>query len=503
LKARVRISLVAAGVRREHRWVLEDVTLELEPGQRWALIGENGAGKTHLLKLLAAELWPTPTGHERRDYRLGRGTLELHEAKPRLAYLGAEFQDKYVRYGWDPCIEDLIATGLHHTQILRSPVTPPQRRRVREWLARCGLTRHARRPLSTLSYGQRRLALLARALAAGPDWLFLDELYNGLDATARQRIDRLLATARRQGVSWMIAAHRGADIPQGTSHLLELRAGRLGPPRSLSRARLETLRRTAREPKHVPAVPVPGVAAAPGGSGALRARPLRGRAASWWVRLAHADVFVEGQRVLCGLDWTVHRGEHWAIVGANGAGKSTLLKVLYGDLAPALGGRLERAGHPPGTPIAQWKRRVGLVSPELQTDYLIDVSLIELVASGAHASIGLIEPPGPRERARSRRWLERLGLADCAERRPREVSYGQLRRALIARALHGGARLLLLDEPLTGLDPAQRASMKHLLERLMQVHVTLVMAVHHTEDLPRGITRVLRLAGRRGQPGTL
>jgi molybdate transport system ATP-binding protein len=73
------------------------------------------------------------------------------------------------------------------------------------------------------------------------------------------------------------------------------------------------------------------------------------------------------------------------------------------------------------------------------------------------------------------------------------LSYGQLRRALIARALAGRARLLLLDEPLTGLDPRQRALMKRLLERLMGVRTTVIIAGHHPEDLPRGIDRCLTL----------
>jgi ABC-type molybdenum transport system ATPase subunit/photorepair protein PhrA len=84
-----------------------------------------------------------------------------------------------------------------------------------------------------------------------------------------------------------------------------------------------------------------------------------------------------------------------------------------------------------------------------------------------------------------------------AKRRPRELSYGQLRRALFARALAGDARILLLDEPLTGLDPRQRAAMKRLLERLMTRSLTLVIAVHHREDLPRGMTHELNLHNHR------
>ena len=202
--------------------------------------------------------------------------------------------------------------------------------------------------------------------------------------------------------------------------------------------------------------------------------------------------------MLRNLNWELRKGEHWAVFGANGAGKTSFLKLLYGDLAPALGGSIERTGFPPGTPIAEWKRQVGYVSPELQTDYAVDVTVLDLVTSGRYASIGLAESPTADDRRAALRQLKFFRLRSFARRKPRELSYGQLRRALIARAMAGGARIVLLDEPLTGLDPRQRAVMKALLERLMRRQLTVIIAVHHAEDLPRGMTHGLRLR-RRGQ----
>ena len=217
------------------------------------------------------------------------------------------------------------------------------------------------------------------------------------------------------------------------------------------------------------------------------------------VKLTNVDLYVEYRPVLRAVDWQLRAGEHWAVFGANGAGKSSFLKLLYGDLSPALGGHIERDGLPRGAPIAAWKRQVGFVSPELQSDYSIDASLLDLVASGRYASIGLVDPPGAQDRRRALHWLRFFDLLDVVELRPRELSYGQLRRALFARALAGDPRLLLLDEPLTGLDPQQRAAMKRFLQRLMGLGVSLVMAVHHAEDLPKGITGALRLHKRRAE----
>jgi molybdate transport system ATP-binding protein len=479
MSARLAVSLRAAGVRRGDKWVLRGITWRLRPGERWALLGENGAGKTQLLKLLSGDIWPTPTRATTaaRTYRAGRHALELREAKPRIAYLGGERQDKYARYAWNLRVRDVVATGLHRTDLLLSPATRTEARQVTAMLHACGIHRLAAREFLSLSYGEKRLALLARAMVQQPDWLLLDELYNGLDGEYRRRIDSVLAAARAKGQSWVATAHRAMDVPPGTRSLLELSEGRIRRMKRLSAADLARLRELPSRPsrrRHKP----PATTAVAG--------PVL-------LRLSNVDLYVGYRAVLRAVNWQLRQGEHWSVFGANGAGKSSLLKLLYGDLSPALGGKIERVGFPAGTPIFEWKRHVGYVAPELQSLYATDVDVMELVASGRHSSIGLAARMTAADLKSARTWLAFFNLRNVAKRRARELSYGQLRRALIARAMAADPNLLLLDEPFTGLDPIQRAAIKRFLERLMRREVTIVAAVHHAEDLPRGMTRRLHL----------
>ncbi len=141
---------------------------------------------------------------------------------------------------------------------------------------------------------------------------------------------------------------------------------------------------------------------------------------------------------------------------------------------------------------------MGLVSPELQARYAATGCTVEqIVASGFHASIGLNEWPTAAELRRVRRELRAWGLADLATRQARELSYGQLRLALVARAFVRSRRLWLLDEPFDGLDAAARQRLRARLDAAVSRGATVVMATHHDEDVPAYVTRVLRL--RRGR----
>ena len=215
-----------------------------------------------------------------------------------------------------------------------------------------------------------------------------------------------------------------------------------------------------------------------------------------FITLANVSVHREGRRVLERLDWVVRDGEHWCVVGANGSGKSTLMALLYGDLAPAGGGQILRRTLRSGSPIEDWKVETGLVSAELQATYAATACTVdEIVVSGLHSSIGLNEPARAAELAVARRWIGRVGLRRLGRRKARELSYGQLRLALLARALVRPRRLILLDEPFDGLDRRATERAKRLLDTAAERGTQLIIATHHDADIPPYVSRRLVLRG--------
>lgn len=469
-------------LRRAGRSVLRGVDWRILPGQRWIVAGANGAGKTQLLKVVAGAIWPTPVGRGARRYVWRGATWKTpREVQDEIAYIGAERQDKYERYGWNFTVRQIVGTGLHRTDIPLDSLSAADTRRIERPMRALAITHLAARSFLSLSYGERRLTLLARALAARPRLLLLDELLNGLDAVNRARALAWLKRSGRAKLPWALATHRLEDVPASATHALILERGRVVYRGILARAPLArwlqgTAARKSQRARIGHAPPGP---------------PL--------VRLLHACVYLDARRVLTDLSFTVRAGQCWVVHGANGSGKTTLLRTVYGDHGVAVGGVIERAGIKPGVPLDVFRRRVGLVAPHLQADQPQDLTVADAVLSGRQAAIGLEGSPTAAARAVARRALVQFGLKTLSERCLRELSYGQLRRVLFARAWINNPRLLLLDEPFAGVDTPTRRELQRIIADFLTPGTAVLMATHHRAEWPAGATHELELADGRAR----
>jgi molybdate transport system ATP-binding protein len=207
-----------------------------------------------------------------------------------------------------------------------------------------------------------------------------------------------------------------------------------------------------------------------------------------------------GVQVLRGVDWTVRAGERWALLGPNGAGKTTLLSLILGDNPQAYANRLGLFGRRRGSGESIWeiKARLGWVAPELESYIPPQASCLDVTCSGFLDSVGLYRLPTPGQRAAAADLLERLGLLPLATARFGDLSGGQKRAVLVARALVKSPTLLVLDEPCQGLDAAHRERVLAMLDaRPEGGESALIYVTHDPLALPSRITHLLRLdAGR-------
>ncbi|HZZ83666.1 MAG TPA: ATP-binding cassette domain-containing protein [Anaeromyxobacteraceae bacterium] len=474
-------SVVLAGAR-----VLEGISFTLRDGESWAVLGRNGSGKSTFLKLLRGEVWPAPGGGRRLYHLDGPPQESPIGMRDRIALVSAEQQEAYHKRDWDLDADAVILSGFTDSVYRQEPPTEAERRRAGEVAAELGVERLLGRRFLSLSTGEARRVLLARALAPRPRVLLLDEAANGLDAVSRRRFLEAVSRVARGGLPVVMATHRAEEVLPEMTRVARMDGGRL-----------EVLagegRRPLSPPQGAPGLPLPAARGVPGSGG----HEARAPAASPLLHLERASVNVSGHPVLHALDWTVLPGESWAVLGPNGAGKSTLIRLLAGEEQPMPGGRVRRLGLPSRTGLWELRARVALVSPELQARHRYEERGEEVVLSGFFGSIGLPEEPTPAQREAARRWMDRLGAAHLAARRVQALSHGELRRLLLARALVREPELLLLDEPCDGLDASSRAELLALLESLCRGGLHLVLASHHASDLIPSIDHVLELEGGR------
>ncbi len=183
-------------------------------------------------------------------------------------------------------------------------------------------------------------------------------------------------------------------------------------------------------------------------------------------------VSYNGALVLLGVSFAVTTGERIAVVGPNGAGKSTLFKVLAGVLSPT-SGEVRVAGHDPGGHIC-----IAYLPQRSEVDWRFPVTVYDVVMMGRYGKIGFLARPSKDDRAQVQQALAVVGMDGLAQRQISELSGGQQQRMFIARALAQEAELILMDEPLAGLDMPAQEQILEILDSLRDRQTTVMVATH-------------------------
>jgi len=431
------------------RAVVDDVSFTVEPGECVAIVGESGAGKSLTARALLGLL---PGGVSATTERLlvaGTDAARLGESGwralrgRRIALVSQDALaalDPLRRIGREVAepmeIHGLRADGGRVLELLESVSMPDAERRVRS------------RP-HELSGGLRQRALIASALAADPEVIVADEATTALDATVQARILDLLRGIADSGRAVVFISHDFAAVRRVADRVIVMQAGRIVEQGSVDEVMRSPRSDHARE-LVTASTPVPRSSALASGAPLLRA----------------ADVSKSFDRpAVVGASFVLRAGSTLGVVGESGSGKTTLARMIVGVQHPD-SGALEWVS--PQRVQLVHQNPLGAFDPR----WTIGRSLREaLQAAGVSRA---------SRAARALELLAEVGLDRAlARRRPHELSGGQRQRAAIARALAADPQVLVLDEPVSALDPTVRQRVLDLLGRLQRERALTMVFVSH------------------------
>ena len=218
------------------------------------------------------------------------------------------------------------------------------------------------------------------------------------------------------------------------------------------------------------------------------------------LNVKDVSVRYNGRKALEDITFHLHESERVAVVGPNGAGKSTLFKVIAGVMPPT-SGEVKVFGSRPRGHVC-----IGYIPQRSQVDWNFPVTVADVVMMGRSAKLGPLNFPHKRDWEHVNHALETVDLVNLSKRQISQLSGGQQQRMFIARALAQEAELMLMDEPLTGLDSPSQEGILNLLDRLKQEKVTVMVATHDLEQASAHFDRIMLLNHRIvafGEPDTV
>lgn len=364
-----------------------------------------------------------------------------------------------------------VAQALERSYNLTGSDTPERREYQQKLITTMGLDDTLDKYVIQLSSGELRKLQLIKTLLSHPRTLIIDNPFIGLDYSTRQQLKELLRQlAEKEDITIYLVVARKSDIPE-FGRLESWSFDGLGSEKEVNRSE-RGVKGTLDLPSNqtYPSLPI--------------------------VELSHVTIRYGSRTILNDINWTICQGEHWALTGRNGSGKSTLLSLICADNPQGYACDISLFGRRRGTGETIWdiKRRIGYVSPEMHRSYQRNLPAIQIVASGLKDTVGLYTRPNEEEKEQCRQTMRLFGIGDMADRPFLTLSSGEQRLVLLARAFVKDPDLLILDEPLHGLDDYNSAMVKSIIEDYCsRPEKTLIMVSHYEEELPSCINKRMEL----------
>ena len=465
------------------------IDLEIGQGEHIAIIGPNGVGKSILVDTLLGK-YPLKEGRLSYDFSPSV-TQTIYDNVKYITFrdtYGSADANYYYQQRWN-------STDQEDAPTVREQLgTVNDEQLCQHFFRLFNMESLLDKKIILLSSGELRKFQLIKALLTAPRVLIIDNPFIGLDIDARHSLNMLLEElSTLEHLQIILVLSTGSEIPSFVTHVVPVHQGFV-----LAKMKLDDYKQVKEEMERQEALPNPTRTF----QEMLHKRQCKNLnisnnlPATEVVQLNKVSIRYGDRTILKDLDWTILRGEKWALCGDNGSGKSTLLSLVCADNPQSYACDISLFGRKRGTGESIWdiKKRIGYVSPEMHRAYLKNIPAIEIVASGLHDSIGLYKRPSPGDQTTCETWMELFGIAELKDRPFLQLSSGEQRLILLARAFVKDPELLILDEPFHGLDTANRNRVKDIIENYcIRPGTTLIMVTHYEEELPKAINHHLRL----------
>lgn len=479
-----KIIKIENGVTRMPEWrMAEPVNFETCDGEHIAIVGPNGGGKSMFVDMIVGR-HPLLMHDPEYDFSPSKKPLVSDNIKYitfRDTYGGDNDKTYFLQQRWNQLEIDentpIVKDKLEEAYQLAGEDTP-ERRALQQHIYQLFHMEHLLdKYIILLSSGELRKFKLASTLFAEPRVLIMDNPFIGLDADTRDQLKDLLKTlSQERALQIILVLSKSDDIPDFITHIVEVKDMHVMP-------------KVSKEGYLNSRQPIPAHVLDKDKENAIINLPYSEREYhnEEVVKMNKVCIRYGERTILKDLDWTVKNGERWALGGQNGAGKSTLLSLVCADNPQSYACDIALFGNPRGSGESIWdiKKHIGYVSPELHRSYQRDLPAIRIVASGLMDSVGLYVKPKEEDMEICRFWMSVFGLEGLEERGFLKLSSGEQRLVLLARAFVKDPELLILDEPLHGLDNYNRRLVKDVIEAFCKrKNKTMIMVTHYKEELP-------------------
>ncbi|MDU1891583.1 MAG: ATP-binding cassette domain-containing protein [Dysgonomonas sp.] len=453
---------------------------QINENEHWAIIGRNGSGKTLLTDILTGK------------YALKSGEIICNDEnnKPQMIssvvksvafrdiYSIIDTQNSYYQQRWNKGDE-------HEVPLVKDLITKADQNWLNSLIEWFGIEDLLNKEVNMLSSGELRKFLIIRSLLSRPRILILDNPFIGLDAASRDTLNNLLKQlSELEKLQIILVLSNPDDIPDLVTKILPIQNKEILPPILYSEYKekpsvindlfqdnmIENFDHLKLNKKNTPSFDKAAI-----------------------LKNIHIKY---GQRtILKNLNWEIVKGEKWTLLGANGSGKSTLLSLICGDNPQAYANDITLFDRKRGSGESIWdiKERIGYISPEMHLYYLKNVKCLDVVGSGFFDTIGLYRKCNKDQESIALEWMKLFRVDHLKDISFLQISSGEQRLILLARVFVKNPDLLILDEPLHGLDIVNKKRVKKIIEDFCDTNKSLIYVTHYENEIPSVVDKRLTL----------